>query len=129
MAVVRRPVERRASEVVLAVDIRAAAQVPLDGLDVAVCGVIGERTKLDGGLAAVTAEDGGRVLVRQLQRGQPGGVLGVHGRAVGDEQVDRLPVSAPGGAVQRGQAFRVFFVDRRAVGKEQGDNGPVPARG
>ena len=40
VAVVRRPVKRGSSEVILSVDIRAAGQVFLDGVDIAVCGII-----------------------------------------------------------------------------------------
>ena len=40
VAVVRRAVKRGSSEGILSVDIRATGQVVLDGLDIAVCGII-----------------------------------------------------------------------------------------
>jgi len=40
VAVVRRPIQRGSSKVILSVDIRAAGEVLLDGLDIAVCGII-----------------------------------------------------------------------------------------
>jgi len=59
VAVVRRPIQRGSSEVILSVDIRTAGQVLLDGLDVAVRGIIAERAEFDGGFAAVSAEEVG----------------------------------------------------------------------
>ena len=56
MTIVGGSVKRRAPEVVLAVDIGAGLQVLLDGLEISVGSIVGERTQFDRGLSTVLAE-------------------------------------------------------------------------